>query len=301
MTLKSIISLLATLIILAVAALIGRALWVNYMDTPWTRDGRVRADIINVAADVSGVVVDVPVRDNQQVKKGDLLMQIDPDHYRIAVKQAEAAVASRKATLQMRQSNAKRRRAMDEEVVSRESLDDASNTAAASEADYQQALAALDAAKLNLERTQVRASVDGYVTNLNVHRGDYARVGEAKMAVVDENSYWIYGYFEETKLPHIRLGDPAELQLMSGERLKGHVESIARAIYDRDNPESRELVADVNPTFNWVRLAQRVPVRIHIDGVPDGVLLAAGITATVIVNPESRNAEHSDGAAATAQ
>lgn len=291
MTLKSVFSLLATLIILVVAVIIGRTLWVNYMDTPWTRDGRVRADIINVAPDVSGVVVDVPVRDNQRVKKGDLLLQIDPDHYRIAVKQAEAAVASRQATLKMRQLNAKRRAAMDNEVVSRESLDDASNTAAAAEADYQQAQAALDAAKLNLERTQVRASVDGYVTNLNVHRGDYARAGEAKMAVVDENSYWVYGYFEETKLPHIAVGDPAELQLMSGERLKGHVESIARAIYDRDNPESRELVADVNPTFNWVRLAQRVPVRIHIDEVPQGVLLSAGITATVIVNPERSDAD----------
>ena len=290
MTLKSVFSLLATLIILVVAVFVGRTLWVNYMDTPWTRDGRVRADIINVAPDVSGVVVEVPVRDNQQVKKGDLLMQIDPDHYRIAVKQAEAQVASRLATLKMRQLNARRRAAMDNEVVSRESLDDASNTAAAAEADYQQALAALDAAKLNLERTQVRASVDGYVTNLNVHRGDYARAGEAKMAVVDENSYWVYGYFEETKLPHIAVGDPAELQLMSGQRLKGHVESIARAIYDRDNPESRELVADVNPTFNWVRLAQRVPVRIHIDEVPDGVLLAAGITTTVIVNPGSQDA-----------
>ncbi|MDF3840202.1 HlyD family secretion protein [Pseudomonas citronellolis] len=290
MTLKSVFSLLATLIILVVAVFIGRTLWVNYMDTPWTRDGRVRADIINVAPDVSGVVVEVPVRDNQQVKKGDLLMQIDPDHYRIAVKQAEAQVASRLATLKMRQLNARRRAAMDNEVVSRESLDDASNTAAAAEADYQQALAALDAAKLNLERTQVRASVDGYVTNLNVHRGDYARAGEAKMAVVDESSYWVYGYFEETKLPHIAVGDPAELQLMSGQRLKGHVESIARAIYDRDNPESRELVADVNPTFNWVRLAQRVPVRIHIDEVPEGVLLAAGITTTVIVNPGSQDA-----------
>ncbi|WP_371369571.1 efflux RND transporter periplasmic adaptor subunit [Pseudomonas sp. QL9] len=299
MTLKSVFSLLATLIILVVAVIIGRTLWVNYMDTPWTRDGRVRADIINVAPDVSGLVIDVPVRDNQRVKKGDLLMQIDPEHYQIAVKQAEAAVASRQATLKMRQLSAKRRAAMDNEVVSRESLDDASNTAAAAEADYQQALAALDAAKLNLQRTQVRAAVDGYVTNLNVHRGDYARAGEAKMAVVDENSYWIYGYFEETKLPHIAVGDPAELQLMSGERLKGHVESIARAIYDRDNPESRELVADVNPTFNWVRLAQRVPVRIHIDEVPQGVLLSAGITATVIVNPDRKG---TDGAqAATAQ
>jgi len=298
MTLKSVFSLLATLIILVVAVIIGRTLWVNYMDTPWTRDGRVRADIINVAPDVSGLVTDVPVRDNQRVKKGDLLMQIDAEHYQIAVKQAEAAVASRQATLKMRQLSAKRRAAMDNEVVSRESLDDASNTAAAAEADYQQALAALDAAKLNLQRTQVRAAVDGYVTNLNVHRGDYARAGEAKMAVVDENSYWIYGYFEETKLPHIAVGDPAELQLMSGERLKGHVESIARAIYDRDNPESRELVADVNPTFNWVRLAQRVPVRIHIDEVPQGVLLSAGITATVIVNPDRKGTDGAQAAPA---
>jgi RND family efflux transporter MFP subunit len=301
MTLKSVFSLLATLIILTVAVIIGRTLWVNYMDTPWTRDGRVRAEIINVAPDVSGVVTAVNVVDNQQVKKGDLLMQIDPDHYQIAVKQAEALVASRKATLQMRLLNAKRRAAMDNEVVSRESLDDASNTAAAADADYQQALAALDAAKLNLERTQVRSAVDGYITNLNVYRGDYARAGEAKLAVVDENSYWVYGYFEETKLPHIAVGDPAELQLMSGERLKGHVESIARAIYDRDNPESRDLVADVNPTFNWVRLAQRVPVRIHIDQVPKGVLLAAGITTTVIVNPDSKNPVGEKGATAPAQ
>lgn len=285
MTLKSIFSLLATLIILAAALLLGRTLWVNYMDSPWTRDGRVRADIINVAADVSGVVVAVPVRDNQTVKAGDLLLQIDPEHYQLAVRQAEALVASRQATLAMRQQNAKRRAAMDEQVVSRESLDDASNLALAAAADYQQAQAALAAAQLNLARTQVRASVDGYVTNLNVHPGDYARVGEAKMALVDQHSYWVYGYFEETKLPRIRIGDPVQMQLMSGERIDGHVESIARAIYDRDNPASRELVADVNPTFNWVRLAQRVPVRIHIDQVPAGVLLAAGITATVIVQP----------------
>ena len=285
MTLKSVFSLLATLLVLLLAVFIGRTLWVNYMDSPWTRDGRVRADIINVAADVSGVVVEVPVADNQRVKKGDLLMRIDPEHYRLAVKQAEAQVNARKAVLDMRRLSAHRRAAMDEQVVSRESLDDASNTALAAEADYQQAQANLEAARLNLARTDVRAPVDGYVTNLTVHAGDYARIGEAKLAVVDEASYWVYGYFEETKLPHIAVGDPAELQLMSGEHLEGHVQSIARAIYDRDNPQSRELVADVNPTFNWVRLAQRVPVRIHIDKVPEGVLLAAGITATVIVHP----------------
>jgi RND family efflux transporter MFP subunit len=241
--------------------------------------------VINVAADVTGVVVDVPVKDNQPVKKGDLLMQIDPEHYQLAVKQAEAMVASRKATWEMRKVNASRRKDMDALVISAENREDASNVANSAQADYQLALAQLEAAQLNLRRTKVLAAVDGYVTNLNVHRGDYARIGEAKMAVVDKNSFWVYGFFEETKLPHVKIGDPADMQLMSGEVMKGHVESIARAIYDRDNPESRELIADVNPTFNWVRLAQRVPVRIHLDNVPEGVVLAAGITCTVIVNP----------------
>lgn len=283
---KKLFSLIATLLVLALAIWIGRTLWIQYMDTPWTRDGRVRADVINVAADVTGTVVDVPVRDNQQVKKGDLLMQIDPEHYQLAVKQAQAMVASRKATWDMRKLNATRRADMDSMVISKESSDDANNTAASAQADYQLAQAQLEAAELNLQRTRVLASVDGYVTNLNVHRGDYARIGEAKMAVVDMNSFWVYGFFEETKLPHIRVGDPADMQMMSGAVLKGHVESIARAIYDRDNPESRELIADVNPTFNWVRLAQRVPVRIHLDTVPYGFVLAAGSTCTVIVNPE---------------
>ncbi|MBX8530276.1 HlyD family secretion protein [Pseudomonas cichorii] len=283
---KKLFSLIATLLVLALAIFIGRTLWVHYMETPWTRDGRVRADIINVAAEVAGTVIDVPVRDNQQVKKGDLLMQIDPEHYRIAVKEAQALLASRKATWEMRKLNAKRRADMDNLVVSTENRDDASNIATSALADYQLAQARLEAAELNLSRTRVLASVDGYVTNLNVHRGDYARAGEAKMAVVDMNSFWVYGFFEETKLPHVHVGDPAEMQLMSGELLKGHVESIARGIYDRDNPESRELIADVNPTFNWVRLAQRVPVRIHLDQVPDGLLLAAGMTCTVIVTPE---------------
>ncbi|GGU71717.1 secretion protein HlyD [Pseudomonas laurentiana] len=280
---KKFFSLIATLLVLAAAVVIGRQLWVQYMNTPWTRDGRVRADIINVAADVPGYVVDVPVRDNQLVKKGDLLMQIDPEHYELAVKQAQALVASRKATWEMRKVNASRRADMDNLVISKENRDDASNIANSAMADYQHAQAQLAAAELNLQRTRILATVDGYVTNLNVHRGDYARTGEAKMAVVDKNSFWVYGFFEETKLPHVRVGDHAELQMMSGEVLKGHVESISRGIYDRDNPESRELIADVNPTFNWVRLAQRVPVRIHIDEVPEGFLLAAGTTCTVVV------------------
>lgn len=288
---KKFFSLIATLLVLAAAVVIGRQLWVQYMNTPWTRDGRVRADIINVAADVPGYVVDVPVRDNQLVKKGDLLMQIDPEHYELAVKQAQALVASRKATWEMRKVNASRRADMDNLVISKENRDDASNIANSAMADYQHAQAQLAAAELNLKRTRILATVDGYVTNLNVHRGDYARTGEAKMAVVDKNSFWVYGFFEETKLPHVRVGDQAELQMMSGEMLKGHVESISRGIYDRDNPESRELIADVNPTFNWVRLAQRVPVRIHIDEVPEGFLLAAGTTCTVVVKQGKSEAQ----------
>jgi RND family efflux transporter MFP subunit len=288
MTIRNLIGFVATAIIFIVAILIGRVLWVHYMDEPWTRDGRVRAEIVNVAPDVSGAIVDLPVKDNQLVKKGDLLMQIDPSHYQIAVEQAQAAVAARRAELQMKRDDAQRRADMDSLVVSKESRENATHTASAADAAYQQALAALDAAKLNLDRTRVVSPVDGYVTNLSVFRGDYASAGAAKLAIVDSHSFWVYGYFEETKLPHVRIGDKAEVKLMSGGTLQGHVESISRGIYDRDNPQSHELLADVNPTFNWVRLAQRVPVRVKIDSVPDDVMLAAGTTCTVVVRPGAK-------------
>ncbi|SDQ36284.1 efflux RND transporter periplasmic adaptor subunit [Paraburkholderia tuberum] len=285
MTIRNLVGFIATAVIFIVAIVIGRVLWVHYMDEPWTRDGRVRAEIVNVAPDVSGAIVDLPVKDNQFVKKGDLLMQIDPSHYQIAVEQAQAAVAARKAELQMKRDDAQRRADMDSQVVSKESRENATHTASAADAAYQQALAALDAAKLNLERTRVVSPVNGYVTNLSVFRGDYASAGAAKLAIVDSHSFWVYGYFEETKLPHVRVGDQAEVRLMSGGTLQGHVESISRGIYDRDNPQSHELLADVNPTFNWVRLAQRVPVRVRIDSVPPDVMLAAGTTCTVVVRP----------------
>jgi RND family efflux transporter MFP subunit len=282
---RYVISFVATALVFVAALAIGRALWIYYMDEPWTRDGRVRAEIVNVAPDVSGAVVDLPVVDNGFVKKGQVLMRIDPSHYQVALEQAEAAVAARRAEWQMRRADAQRRADMDSLVVSKESRENASQSAASAEAQYRQALAALDAAKLNLARTTVVSPVDGYVTNLSLYRGDYATAGAPKLAIIDSRSFWVYGYFEETKLPRVKIGDKAEIRLMSGGTLKGHVESISRGIYDRDNPQSRQLVADVNPTFNWVRLAQRVPVRIHIDEVPAGVMLAAGTTCTVVVSP----------------
>ena len=283
MSSKRLVSVCATLLLFGLAVLLVRSLWLHYMDAPWSRDGRVRADIINIAPDVAGLVVEVAVRDNQQVAKGDLLLRIDPAHYRLAVQQAEALLAARQAALAMRTVNARRRADMDDLVVSRESREDAGHLAAAALAEYRQAQAQLEAARLDLQRTEVRATVAGYITNLSVFVGDYVRVGEASMALVDSGSFYVNGYFEETRLPRIRVGAPVQLRMMSGERLRGHVDSIARGIYDRDNPQSRELTADVNPTFNWVRLAQRVPVRIQLDEVPPGLQLAAGMTCTLVV------------------
>ena len=287
MTLRQLTGFIATALLLVLALAIGHRLWVHYMDEPWTRDGRVRAQIVGVAPDVSGAVVALPVADNMFVKKGQVLMKIDPAHYQVAVEQAEAAVAARRAEWQMRRADAARRADMDSLVVSKENRENASSAAASAQAQYQQALAALDAAKLNLSRTTVVSPVDGYVTNLSVFQGDYATAGTPKLAIVDSHSFWVYGYFEETKLPRVKLGDRAEIRLMSGGVLQGHVESISRGIYDRDNLQSRDLVADVNPTFNWVRLAQRVPVRIHIDRIPDGLILSAGTTCTVVVSPSA--------------
>lgn len=283
MILRKFLSFAATAVIVIVAVLIGRTLWVHYMDEPWTRDGRVRAAIINVAPDVAGNVVDLPVHDNEFVKRGQVLMQIDPARYQIAVEQAEAAVAQRRAELAMRQSDAARRADLDALVVSKENRENAQQTASGAQAQYQAALAALDAAKLNLARTTVVAPVDGYVTNLNVFKGDYAAACAPKLALVEADSFWVYGYFEETKLPRIKLGAKAHITLLSGEKLDGQVVSISRGIYDRDNPESREIVADVNPTFNWVRLAQRVPVYIRLDKVPQDLALSAGTTCTVVI------------------
>jgi multidrug resistance efflux pump len=171
-------------------------------------------------------------------------------------------------------------------VVSSESREASASSASTAAALYQEAEAARDTAALNLKRTEILAPVDGYVTNLDVHPGDFASAGRALLALIDDQSFRVNGYFEETKLPYLHLGDPVRIRLMSGgPELQGHIESISRGITDRDNPAGPRLLADVNPTFNWVRLAQRVPVRIAFDDIPDGLVLASGMTCTVIVMP----------------
>ncbi|PFH08854.1 RND family efflux transporter MFP subunit [Collimonas sp. PA-H2] len=284
--LKTLLQVIITLLVVLIAVLLARALWERYMNTPWTRDGRVRADVISVAADVSGIVVAVPVADNGYVHKGDLLMKIDPARYVLALAQAEAQVTERRVGLTTKQRDAARRAKLDGDVISNESRENSSADASAAQALYQAALAARDSAKLNLERTEVRATVDGWITNLNVHAGDFAQAGSPKLAVIDANSFWVYGYFEENKLPLMKVGDAVEMRLLGSEQIiNGHVDSISRGITDRDNALGTYGLANVNPSFNWVRLAQRVPVRIHIDKVPEGITLAAGMTCTVIIKP----------------
>ncbi len=283
---KRLIRVAITLLLLGAALVLGNRLWVRYMDLPWTRDGRVRADVVAIAPDVSGLVTTVSVQDNQLVHQGDVLFRIDESHYRQALQLAEAQVEQRRVQWEMKRDQAARRAPLDDQVVSRENRSDAVLLAASAQADYQAALVQRDQARLNLERTVVRAPSDGWVSNLLIRPGDFARIGEARLALVDQHSFWVYGYFEEHKLALIHVGDPAEMRLLGSQQvLRGHVDSIAHGITDRDNPVESRLLANVNPSFNWVRLAQRIPVRIRLDALPSGYLLVAGMTCTVVINP----------------
>jgi RND family efflux transporter MFP subunit len=284
---KRLLSIVTTLALVALAITLGRMLWGRYMDTPWTRDGRVRADVVNIAPDVAGLVTEVAVRDNQFVHRGDLLFRVDDVHYLHVLAQAQAVVDELRLMLQMKRGQATRRIALDDQVISRENREDTDLLAASAKAEYAAAQAQLDQAKLNVERTVVRSPVDGWVSNLLIRPGDFTQIGVAKLALIDQHSFWIYGYFEEHKLPLIHVGDPAEIRLLGNNHLlKGHVESIARGITDRDNPTDVTLLANVNPSFNWVRLAQRVPVRIRLDAIPKDMVLVAGMTCSVIVKPD---------------
>ena len=286
---KKLIRLSITLALVAAAIFLGRMLWIRYMDSPWTRDGRVRADIVNIAPDVTGLVTSVAVRDNQFVHQGDVLFTVDTEHYRTTLAQTKALVEQRKVELTMKRAQAKRRAEIDDQVISQENREDSSLIAASARAEYEAALAEWDLAKLNLSRTVVRSPVDGWVSNLLVRPGDYAQIGAPKLAVIDQHSFWVYGYFEEHKLALMQIGDPAEMRLIGSDRiLHGHVESIARGITDRDNPTDVRLLANVNPSFNWVRLSQRVPVRIRLDKLPEGLILVAGMTCTVVVHPSKK-------------
>jgi RND family efflux transporter MFP subunit len=262
----------------------GYGLWDYYMDEPWTRDGHVRADVVPVAPDVAGFVTDVLVHDNQQVKRGDVLFRIDRARYDIALRQALAVVEGRRAMFDDADADLKRYRALTPDVVvSKQRIDQVVAVQASAQAALDQALADLGLAKLNLERSEVRASVSGVVTNMELRPGTYLTPGKGVMALLDSDTLRVEGYFEETKLPRIHIGDAVKVRLLGSDHiLRGIVESVAAGIEDRDRSAGTTLLANVNPTFNWVRLAQRVPVRIALNRTEQNELVA-GATATVEV------------------
>jgi multidrug resistance efflux pump len=280
------VPILVTICAATLAALLGWVAWQSYMAAPWTRDGTVRVYVVTMAPEVAGKIVELPVIDNQFVHKGDLLMVIDPTNYAIAVRQTEAAAEQAKVVAQNAQIEAERRRKLTTLAVSEEEKQNFASRALSAMAAYQQAVANHDQAVVNLERTRIVSPVNGYVTNLLVQLGDYVNVGQKSISVVNSDSYWVDGYFEETSLPRIHGGDPATIKLMGHDQvLRGHVASLARGINVPNAQPDGSGLASVNPIFTWVRLAQRVPVRIHIDHVPEGVRLVAGMTATVEIDP----------------
>ncbi|HWA80087.1 MAG TPA: HlyD family secretion protein [Acetobacteraceae bacterium] len=291
-----------TAVVVGVAAFVGWRLWAYDMNAPWTRDGVVRADVVQVTTDVSGLVSEVLVHDNETVRKGQVLFRIDPKRFRLALQQAEATVASRRAEADEAAREASRFGSLNTLSVSTEQQQQRFAVAAEDAAAYQQAVADLGVARLNLVRSVVRAPVNGYITNFQMRPGDYVDAGRPVFALIDSDSFYVDGYFEETRLPHIAVGDPVRVHLLGQSQvIEGHVQSIARGITDREQVSGSDLLANVNPTFSWVRLAQRIPVRIALDHVPAGVSLVVGRTATVDVIPrngeaggDARNALSSD-------
>jgi multidrug resistance efflux pump len=339
-------SFLITLATVALAGLLGWAMWGVYMEAPWTRNATVRAYVVTMAPEVAGRIVELRVVDNQYIRKGDLLLVIDPTNYRIAVSQSEAAVEQAQAnvqnieaqmTVQQAQINASQAQLQQGQAAlvfarqqaeryqtlakdgwgtvqnaqqftsqlhqqeaavqsAQESLNQTLRQAEtlkaqrlSAEAGLAQAKAQLNQAEVNLERARILAPVDGYVTNLLAQLGDYVNVGVNTISLVDADSFWVDGYFEETNLAPIRVGDPAQIKLMGHHQIvRGHVDSIARAINVANAQPNSQGVATVNPIFTWVRLAQRIPVRIHIDEVPPNVILSAGMTATVEIQNQGR-------------
>jgi RND family efflux transporter MFP subunit len=286
---RRITPVLITFVTVVVAVALGWSMWRIYFASPWTRDGTVRAYVVTIAPEVAGRIVELPIVDNQFVHKGDLLMVIDPRDYRIAVARSEAAVRQAQITAdKIAQEEKRRRKLVAFNAVSTEEAQVYGSDAMAAQAQYQQAVANLNQARVNLERTEIRAPVNGWITNLLAQRDDFASIGQNEISLVDADSFWVDGYFEETKLGSIHEGDPARIKLMGySEVIPGRVGSISRGINVANAQPNRQGVATVNPIFTWVRLAQRIPVRIEIGELPPGVVLSAGMTATVEIEPRS--------------
>jgi multidrug resistance efflux pump len=278
-------NLIATLIAFIASLALAYQAWDYYEHAPWTRNGRVRVYTVRIAPEVAGTVVALNVHDNQFVHKGDVLFEIDPRTYRNAITRAAGALAAAKARAGYLDADARRMAQLTNLAVSDQVKQDTAGKAKDADASVTELKGALREATLNLARTEIRASTDGWVTNLLLQVGSFATTGQAAMTLVDAHSFWVEGYFEETQLARIAVGDHARAVLLGypGRALAGHISGIGRGITVSDAAEGEQGLPAVNPVFTWVRLAQRIPVRMEIDNVPPGVLLSAGMTATVSV------------------
>lgn len=330
---RKVIRPIALLVVAVIAIFCVIHIWNYYNAEPWTRDGRVRGDVIQVSSDIAGLVTEVLVQDNQTVKKGQVLFKIDLARQTLDVEQAksdlakaksglaeaEASLAQAKANVVKSQANIKltdktanRYSDLMEGAISKQEQDQVFATRDQSHAEHEQLLAAIEQvhanikqqhalveaatsnlhlAQLNLNRAEVVAPADGTLSNFDLRVGNYVKVGQAVAALLDRKQLYVVGYFEETKLNKIHVGDSASIQLMGdSQKIKGHVQGVASGIEDRERTTSSGLLANVNPTFSWVRLAQRVPVKIVLDEVPQNELaFVAGRTATVHILEKSQN------------
>ncbi|MDR6955452.1 multidrug resistance efflux pump [Ancylobacter sp. 3268] len=277
---------LLTVAIVVIALSTALVAWQYYVLTPWTRDGAVRVQVANVAPQISGQIVDVKVSDNQFVRAGDVLYIIDAFDFEVSQRAAKALMDQRAADLEVKQAESQRRQNLSPIATTPEEQQIYAGNAAQAKAAFDAAGQQFAQAEVNLKRTKVLSPVDGYVTNLLLRVGDYAQTGITNISVIDSNSFWIDGYFEETKMAKICIGDYAEAKLMGySAPITGHVETMTRGISVSNAEVGTQGLPNVNPIYTWVRLAQRVPVRVAIDHVPPGVPLVSGLTATVSILP----------------
>ncbi len=288
------IKLILTLALFAAAGWFGWQKWHEYFENPWTRDGQVRSQVVQVTPQVTGRIITIYIHDNQAVKKGDLLFEIDPSTYILKVKQAEARLRRAEENaegMKIEYDRVKKIYAQDPGAVSQKDLNRNRVNYMKALADIDSAREALNAARLNLARTKVYAEVDGWVSNINFQVGSQAVANKPILALVDRHTFWVFGFFREDAVSDIQVGDEARVTLMAypDTPLSGTVESIAWGITPPDGNPGPNLLPKVKPVFQWIRLAQRIPVRIRLKRLPPEVKLRVGMTASVMILHSKRN------------
>ncbi|NEG58322.1 p-hydroxybenzoic acid efflux pump subunit AaeA [Pantoea agglomerans] len=276
-----------TILLVIIAVVIIFRAWVFYTESPWTRDARFAADVVAISPDVTGLITEVPVHDNQLVKKGDTLFVVDRPRYQKALDQAQADVEYYQALVSEKRREAGRRNQLGTSAMSREAIEQSNNDLQTSEHQLAKSVATRDLAKIDLERTTVKAPSDGWVTNLNVYQGEFITRGSVAVALVQQHSFYVLAYLEETKLHGVEKGYRAEVTpLGSNIVLRGTVDSVAAGVTNSSSSVDSKGMATVDSNLEWVRLAQRVPVRIRLDQQP-GNRFPAGTTATVVITGQA--------------